>query len=139
MRVLLLSLIALLWGCSSIDSASSTNYPPRESTVAAGTVGVEAVFTTDEIKIIRAYYEANGYSGTKNGKYKRLPPGIAKNLQRGKPLPPGIAKQTLPRDLQRKLPEPPKGYGRVVVAGKVLLVELGTQIVRDILTDVAFG
>lgn len=139
MRVYLLSLICLLWGCSSIESASNSNYPPREPTPVASTVGVEVVFTKDEIKIIRAYYETNGYSGTKNGKHKGLPPGIAKNLKRGKRLPPGIAKRTLPHDLQRKLPEPPKGYDRVVVAGKVLLVELGTQIVRDILTDVAFG
>lgn len=33
-----------------------------------------------------------------------LPPGIAKNLQRGKPLPPGIAKKVGDNDLLRRLP-----------------------------------
>ena len=32
-----------------------------------------------------------------------LPPGIAKNVARGKPLPPGIAKKALPADLVRTL------------------------------------
>ncbi len=34
-----------------------------------------------------------------------LPPGIAKNLQRGKPLPPGIAKKVDNDDLLRRLPQ----------------------------------
>jgi Ni/Co efflux regulator RcnB len=54
-------------------------------------------------------------------------------------LPPGIAKQTLPYDLQRQLPAPPNGYERIIVGGKLLLVELGTLIVHDILMDIAFG
>jgi Ni/Co efflux regulator RcnB len=102
--------------------------------------GVEVVFTEDEIRIIRAYYATNSESSGKfKNKGKRLPPGIAKNLRRGKPLPPGIAKQSLPHDLQRQLPAPPDGYERIIVGGKLLLVELGTQIVHDILMDIAFG
>ena len=34
------------------------------------------------------------------GNYKSLPPGIRKNLARGKPLPPGIAKQVAPNSLR---------------------------------------
>ena len=42
----------------------------------------------------------------RSGKQKQnaLPPGIAKNLVRGKPLPTGIAKKALPGDLSRPLP-----------------------------------
>jgi Ni/Co efflux regulator RcnB len=58
------------------------------------------------------------------------------NLQRGKPLPPGIAKQQLPDSLLRRLPRVPSGYERVVVDGKVLLVEIATPVIRDVLTDV---
>lgn len=141
MRILVVSLISLLCGCSSVGPASTSGYSWSRPSSTASTVGVEVVFTGDEIKIIRAYYAAHGHSG--NGKWKRknkgLPPGIAKNLQRGKPLPPGIAKRSLPYDLRLELPDPPKGYERIIVAGKILLVELGTQIVRDILTDAAFG
>jgi hypothetical protein len=69
----------------------------------------------------------------------RNPGAPTKNLQRGKPLPPGIAKRALPYELRSRLSRPPAGHDRFVVAGKILLVELGTQIVRDILTDIAFG
>jgi Ni/Co efflux regulator RcnB len=65
-----------------------------------------------------------------------LPPGIAKNLARGKPLPPGIAKQQLPDGLVHALPAPPRGYERIVVDGKVLLVDMATQVIHDILTDI---
>jgi hypothetical protein len=68
-------------------------------------------------------------------KAKGLPPGIAKNLARGKPLPPGIAKQYLPTGLRDLLP-PPRGFERIIVDGKVLLVEIATRIVHDILTDI---
>lgn len=108
----------------------------------SNSVGVEVVFSDNEIKIIRAYYASNGSvsgKGKHKHKHKSLPPGIAKNLKRGKPLPPGIAKQTLPYDLQRQLPAPPNGYERIIVGGKLLLVELGTQIVHDVLMDLAFG
>ena len=65
-----------------------------------------------------------------------MPPGIAKNLARGKPLPPGIAKRGLPSELIVQLPPVPDGYERVIVAGKILLVEIATQVVHDILVDV---
>ena len=94
-------------------------------------------FSDEEIRLIRAHYESHaGYDGKGNGKHKGLPPGIAKNLARGKPLPPGIAKQALPYDLRRALPPVRDGYERIIVDGKILLVEIATQIVRDVLTDI---
>jgi hypothetical protein len=50
-----------------------------------------------------------------------LPPGIAKQVARGKSLPPGIAKRTLPEGLLRIAPKVPDGVsfafvGEVVVA-----------------------
>ncbi|MBL1188575.1 hypothetical protein CIV90_26360, partial [Escherichia coli] len=41
--------------------------------------------------------------------YRSLPPGIAKNLARGKPLPPGIAKKMVPSSMLHDLPYYP-GY-----------------------------
>ena len=104
-------------------------------------VDIEVVFTADEIRLIRAHYQSqDGHHGKGNGKrkHKGLPPGIAKNLARGKALPPGIAKQVLPYELRRALPPVREGYERVIVDGKVLLVEIATQIVRDVLIDVVF-
>ena len=141
-RVATVSFLLLLpWGCGSLETQSNRGYPPSSpAPVTVESVGVEVVFSEREIKIIRAYYETHA-SGLAKGKqgHKDLPPGIAKNLQRGKPLPPGIAKQLLPHDLRRALPPPPEGHERIVVAGRVLLVELATQIVRDVLEDALFG
>lgn len=112
----------------------------------AGDFGVEVGFTDGEISIIQAYYRDHGheaYGGNGKGKSKKngkgLPPGIAMNLERGKALPPGIAKQALPSGLVAKLPPPPKGYERIEVAGKILLVEVATQVIRDVLEDAVFG
>lgn len=103
----------------------------------AGDIGVGVVFSSDEIRIISGWYRDHGQADARGGKgrHKGLPPGIAKNLARGKPLPPGIAKQHLPAGLLAALPPPPKGYERVIVDGRVLLVEIATQVIHDILTD----
>jgi len=106
-------------------------------------IGVQVVFTAGEASIIRAYYQDNHASkpGKKKGKHgkKSLPPGIAKNLARGKPLPPGIAKQVLPTGLISLLPPPPHGFERISVAGKILLVEIATHVIHDVLEDVILG
>ena len=106
---------------------------------AAATVGVSVEFSDEEIRIISAWYREHDTSGNRGygkHKHKGLPPGIAKNLGRGKPLPPGIAKQQLPDGLVHALPAPPRGYERIIVDGKVLLVEIATQVIHDILTDI---
>ena len=106
----------------------------------AGEIGAEVVFTDGEASIIRAWYRDHHESHAGNGKGRKgLPPGIAKNLQRGKRLPPGIAKQALPPGLTYRLPPAPDGYERIVLSGKVLLVEIATQIVHDVLEDVVLG
>ena len=101
--------------------------------------GVAVEFSDEEIRIIGAWYENHDPKAGRGGgkhKHKGLPPGIAKNLARGKPLPPGIAKQHLPDGLVHALPAPPRGYERIIVDGKVLLVEIATQVIHDILTDI---
>jgi hypothetical protein len=108
--------------------------------VAAASVSV--VFSKGEIAVIEKYYaqhDGDVGKGQKKQKSKPLPPGIARNLERGKPLPPGIAKQQLPGDLSRQLPPVRDGYERVVVDGRVLLVEIATQVIHDVLTDLVFN
>jgi hypothetical protein len=119
------------------------------STVGAAEIGAEIVFSDGEITAIRAYYDNAGSSAGSagsmgmgmgmSGGLSALPPGIAKNLQRGKPLPPGIAKQVLPSALVNTLPREPEGYERIIVAGKILLVEIATQVIVDVITDVLFN
>ena len=103
----------------------------------AGELSVDVRFSTKEASMIRDYFEHFTVAKKPGKKSRRqLPPGIAKNLGRGKPLPPGIAKQLLPGDLIVQLPPVTDGFERVVVDGKVLLVEIATQVVHDILVDV---
>lgn len=136
----MLTRIYLLTGFGLLVSACSAHSPAAHTSPAMNVVQAPAVATslTDaQVKMIRDYFA--GASGG-NGKAKKtgLPPGIAKNLQRGKPLPPGIAKQYLPQDLVLRLPRAGDGLEYLVVAGKLLLVEVTTQVIREVLLDAVF-
>lgn len=67
--------------------------------------------------------------------YQTLPPGITKNVARGKPLPPGIAKKTLPISMINNLPYYP-GYEWRAVGDDLVLVALSTAIVASVINDV---
>lgn len=64
-----------------------------------------------------------------------LPPGIRKNLQRGKPLPPGIAKQQLDPRLVSRLPYH-EGYEWLRVGTDLVQVSISTRVINDVLNDV---
>ncbi|MDH3428025.1 MAG: anti-virulence regulator CigR family protein [Gemmatimonadota bacterium] len=93
-----------------------------------GTVSV--TLSSDMQLAIRSFYSARGEYGV-----KPLPPGIRKRLARGKPLPPGIAKRGVPAGL-KSLIQVPAGYEIVEVGLDVLLVEVATDIIHDVLMDV---
>ena len=117
----------------TLGALAMLNFPAAE----AADAGVSVSFSDAEVRIITAWY--NDHEPRKSGKGKSgLPPGIAKNLARGKSLPPGIAAQHLPQELQRALPAAPAGYDRIIVDGKVLLVEAATRVIHDVLMDVVF-
>lgn len=94
---------------------------------------LDGVFGEDEREIIETYARERGV------RTSSLPPGIAKNVQRGKPLPPGIAKRGLPQDLESRLPPLREGLERIIVGDDVTIVEEGTRIVVDVLKDVLTG
>lgn len=134
------TVLALLAGMLSLQSGAAAFADSVSVGVSAGSLEVDVVFTDEEIRLIRAHYAS--HEGPRHGKgngrssHKSLPPGIAKNLARGKPLPPGIGKQVLPLALRRALPPARDGYERIVVGGKVLLVEIATRVIHDVLSDV---
>ncbi len=66
-------------------------------------------------------------------KQKKMPKGIAMKLERGGAMPPGIAKTRLPDDLERQLPPPPTGFERIESEGKVILAEIATGVIADII------
>ncbi|HGY2265720.1 anti-virulence regulator CigR family protein [Enterobacteriaceae bacterium TYF_5] len=67
--------------------------------------------------------------------YHALPPGIAKNLARGKPLPPGIAKRAVPAHMRDRLPHYP-GYEWKIAGDDLVLIALSTAVVTYIINDV---
>jgi hypothetical protein len=81
--------------------------------------------TDVEIRIIRDFYSAPAR------KPKALPPGIAKNLARGKPLPPGIARTRVPDQLLVLLPA--RTGTRWLMAGDVVLLVDPKDIVLDLI------
>ena len=91
---------------------------------------VTILITATERSIILGY--VSEHSGALPA--QPLPPGIAKNLARGKPLPPGIAKRYLPSELVAQLPPRP-GY-EWVVAGTDVVLMAATGLVVDILRGV---
>lgn len=109
------------------------------SSHAVAELSISVVFTKGEVSIIADWYLGHGgpaAHGNGRKKSKGLPPGIAKNLARGKPLPPGIAKQYLPQGLLDLLPRPPHGFERIIVDGILMLVEIKTHMIHDILEDI---
>lgn len=73
------------------------------------------------------------YKG-KHGGYQSLPPGISKNLQRGKPMPPGIAKKFDP-DMASQLPHYP-GYEWQRAGTDAVLVNTTNQVVQEVMRGV---
>ncbi len=90
----------------------------------------EISFSVGDRDQIRAYYSSNPSPGL-----EALPPGIRKNLARGKSLPPGIAKRFPPDALRSSLSIHPR-YEVIEVGWDVFLVEVATGIIRDVLMDV---
>lgn len=123
--------------------------PPAYADDVGGAVlraGVHAAFEEFERQMIYKYFKDHAYepvvyeeSGGHPKKKKGLPPGIQKKLARGGTMPPGIAKQYLPDGLVTQLPPPPHGYERRIVGGDVVLVEIDTGYIADIITDAILG
>lgn len=87
-----------------------------------------AGFSTIERQIIVEFFSDYSY------KVKSLPPGIAKNLARGKPLPPGIAKQHIPAELRARLPVR-AGVEISIFGDRIVLLE-ASGLVVDILEGI---
>jgi Ni/Co efflux regulator RcnB len=94
--------------------------------------GGPAPVAFDDIRFedIRRIAVANHCTG-----YESLPPGIRKNLARGKALPPGIAKKVVPDPVFRALPVYP-GYEWRVYGSDLVLVSIATEIIEKVIGDV---
>ncbi len=122
--------LALVYAVAALSLASSAAAQGRRgrSQPTATKTTVTVTFTATERQILLQYYAAHPYRAT------RLPPGIAKNLARGKPLPPGIAKRALPAALLVQLPRR-TGVEITIFGDRIVLLE-ASGVVVDVLENV---
>ncbi len=117
----------------------------------------EAAFSEAERQIIEKYYKVTApirgeddnisdsgksegkKSAKRKGKSKssKMPKGIAMKLERGGTLPPGHVGRYLSSELERQLPQPPTGYERIESEGKVILRNIASGIISDVINIVA--
>ena len=98
-------------------------------------------FGPEQEQLIREWFSTNGnYSNLPPGlaKRDRLPPGLERQLQRNGTLPPGLQKrvQPLPFALEQQLPPVLGGMRRVILSGTVILLEVDTARIVDLIRDV---
>ncbi|APX94947.1 hypothetical protein BWR19_08005 [Halomonas sp. 1513] len=86
-----------------------------------------------EERVIRRIFEDNREYVSRDAD---LPPGIRKNLERGKPLPPGIAKRFDDR-LHGQLPRY-DGYEWRQAGEDAILVDIANEVVYEILRGVVY-
>jgi hypothetical protein len=104
--------------------------PPSAEPAPSAGPSVSVTLSVGDQAIIREYYAAHPREGVES-----LPPGIRRNLARGKPLPPGIAKRMPPADLSARI-RVPEQFEIVEVGVDVFLVEVATGIIHDALMDI---
>lgn len=124
------SLLALLLSSSLAQAAPphdkpAHGKPPRSTSQAYSSASLLSATDLQGIRQILHQHQALLSPASS------LPPGIRKNLARGKPLPPGIAK-SLDQRLLRQLPEYP-GYEWQQVGQDVVLIALATGLIEAVL------
>jgi hypothetical protein len=119
-------LVVLAMPAAAQGKGKSSKPDARASSVT--TPSVTVVFRDADQATFREYFRRNRITAT------ALPPGIAKNLARGKPLPPGIAKRAVPPALLAQGPRVAPDI-TFTIAGDVV-VAMRSGLVVDILRNV---
>ncbi len=120
---------------SKHDKGGKSDHRSAEATTAAlavSSAGVALTLTSGGISVSQARELALSHQLTG---YQSLPPGIRKQLARGKPLPPGIARKQLQPAFVAQLPQH-TGYEWQVCGTDLVLVAIATQVIADVITDV---
>ena len=114
-----------------VDTAAAQGKSGRRGNDAGAGVTVTAnvvVFRDADRVAFRDYFVTRKIAATP------LPPGIAKNVARGKPLPPGIARKALPDDLIAIAPRVERDVSFSIVGDVVVAVRAG--IVIDVMVGI---
>ena len=89
------------------------------------------------VQIRDYYYEQERLGKCPPGLAKKrkgcMPPGQAKKWTIGQRFPSGVPHNNLPPDLLYRLGQPPAGYGYVQSASDILMLNLATGVISDII------
>jgi hypothetical protein len=83
-----------------------------------------------DLESARHIVESYGLTGRKS-----LPPGIVRNIGRGKPLPPGLQLQRVPDIMLRELPVI-NGFEWNIAGEDLLLISVTTMLVEEVFREV---
>lgn len=143
-NILILTVCALFFMAPDVAQAQEKNVEQASQKV------IQRVFSEMERAVIEEYFgvdlekntEKKGKEKSKQmppglAKKKELPPGLQKQLEKNGVLPPGLEGRDIPDDLKSKLPPAHKGTKRLLVGDDVVLIDTATEVVLDIIRDVA--
>ncbi len=114
-----------------VSAAPKHDHPGKQADAKHGDVSVSLSGPSIDIGRVRIVL---GQNRDLIAPTSALPPGVAKNLARGKPLPPGIAKNFDSR-VSNQLPHY-EGYEWKQIGTDVVLVAIATGIVHEVLRNV---
>lgn len=118
-------LLAICVSSAYADPSEDKGKPKHQGDVTVALV--QPTITQEEVRRIVVAEQKTGY--------RRLPPGIVKNLARGKPLPKGLQKSKVPATIVQQLPAYPEYEWRRYGADLVL-VQIATQVIAEIFSEV---
>lgn len=124
----LVSLAAILSTPADAQGRSRDTKPTSTTSGTSVSASVTVVFRDADRVTFRDYFRRHAIVATP------LPPGIAKNVARGKPLPPGIAKRAVPPDLVLLGPKVGRDVSFAIVGDVVVATRAG--VVIDVLVGV---
>lgn len=127
MRSTMVSVLAIFAGfilTSDLQAQRGRGKPKEPEVRVQQSVG----FSVAERQIVAEFFATNRHE------VEALPPGIARNLARGKRLPPGIAKRQIPSALQVQLPTR-VGVEVSIFGDRIVLLE-ASGLVVDILEGI---
>lgn len=100
---------------------------------------IEVRFSAQDREIVHEYYGKKRSSLPPGlAKKAQLPPGLSRQVERSGHLPPGLERKRLPRDLEQRLSPVPEGYVRLRVGADVVLMNGRTEVILDVIKDIAF-
>lgn len=120
--------VGIVAGCTTYPSTSGRVVVHEKNT------HVEVAFSDRDRSLIREYYHRHLPPGL--AKRSSLPPGLQKQVQRRGHLPPGLEGKRLPHELEMQLSSLPEGYVRLRVGVDVVLMNMHTYVVVDVVEDI---